>query len=204
MLYHLSEILRDTRIHLDYNEWDLPLVRIRDSDTLTLNQVIKSKILPATREVLLEASPCDLAPGKPVPTQLLWPQGKGCGMAILPLPDDFLRMLTVRLSDWERPARVITDADPEYRWQASRFPGVRGNPSRPIAVITQDATGVVAELYASNRPGAVELSYAQYVPMPAIIDQHITLPGRLYDAVIDRITALCTTTFSSNPTNTNL
>ena len=187
MLYSIRQIVSDTRVALDHNAEERPLIQLRDSYTLTLDQLIASKIEPAAREVMEAADPLLLAPGRPVRTQLSWERQPGWGMAVLPLPDDCLRLLSVRLSDWSRPARIITDTHPDYRWQSSPFAGVRGNPDRPVAVVTQRPTGWVAELYSSSGGDGVTLLQAQYAAVPLVVDGHVEWPQRLHHDIISRI-----------------
>jgi hypothetical protein len=188
MLYNLSDILRDTRIYLNYNGADQPLVSQCDTDTLMLDDLILSKVAMATREVLEASPPWLTGPGIPLCSRRLsWPEGEGRGMAILALPDDFLLLRTIRLSDWHRPARIIREDDPAYAWQSSPFIGVRGNPSRPVAVIVQQPQGWIAELYSSSAGPGVTVMTAQYHPVPKVIGSTIDIPPLLYDAVIHRI-----------------
>ena len=117
-------------------------------------------------------------------------------MAVLPLPDDFLRLLSVRLSDWHRPARIMADTDADYRWQSSPFAGLRGNPSRPVAVICTQPQGRVLELYSSTAGPGVTIAMAQYVALPQIIDGGIEIPRRIYDAFISRMGELTRLSFT--------
>ena len=66
MLYNLSDILRDTRIYLNYNGADQPLVNQCDTDTLMLDDLILSKVAMATREVLEASPPWLTGPGIPL------------------------------------------------------------------------------------------------------------------------------------------
>lgn len=190
MLYSVRQIVSDTRVMLDHNAEERPLIRIDDPYTLTLDQLIASKIETAARQVLEEAPLHSLAPGKPLRVSLAWVERPGWGMAVLPLPDDFLRLLHVRLSDWRRPARIITDTHPDYRWQASPFAGVRGNPDRPVAVVTQRPTGLVAELYSSAGGPGVTIEQAQYIAVPLIANEHIEWPQLLHYDIVSRIALL--------------
>ena len=195
MTFPIQRILRDTRILLGRNACDRSLILACDTDTLHLDQLIISKIERAAREVASEAQTVDLAPGVPLRTALEWPEGVGRGMAIMPLPDDFLRLLRVRLSDWRRPARIIGDNEPMARWQASRFHGIRGNPERPVAVITMQPTGRVAELYASYAGSQVRIHEAIYMPVPRIREHALDFPERLYEQLVERIAVLTANTF---------
>jgi len=187
MLYSVRQVIADTRIALDHNADERPLIQVDDPYTLTLDQLIAANIQPAAREVLAAADPQRLGAGIPVEASLVWPERTGWGRALLPLPDDFLRLLSVAVSDWRRPARIIADTHPDYRWQSSPFAGVRGNPDRPVAVVCQRPWGRVAELYSSCGGSGVTLLHAQYVAEPHITSGHIEWPEALHHDIITRI-----------------
>ena len=199
MKYSLSQIISDTRIWTGHNREDRQLIAIGDPYTLSLDELIRSKVEIAARNVLLEAPASLLMPGYPIHTQLIWQDSQGRGMAMLPLPEDFLRLLSVRLSDWRRPARIISDDHPASRWQSSPFAGVRGNPARPVAVITATPAGRVAALYSSKAGPSVRILQAQYVPTPRITDGFIRLPETLYPEVVARIAHLTMQSYQSDP-----
>lgn len=199
MKYSLAQIISDTRIWTGHNREDRQLIAIDDPYTLSLDELIRSKVEIAARDVLLEAPAALLMPGHPIHSRLIWEDCPGRGMAMLPLPDNFLRLLSVRLSDWRRPARIISDDDPACRWQSSPFAGVRGNPARPVAVITATPAGRVAALYSSMAGPAVRILQAQYVPCPRITDGFIRLPEALYPEVVARIAHLTLQSYQSDP-----
>ena len=199
MNYSLSQIIADTRIWIGHNREDLPLIAIADPYTLSLDELIRSKVELAARMVVSEAPAQMLMPGCPVRTRLSWQGRPGRGMAMLPLPEDFLRLLTVRLSDWRRPARIISDDDPSCRWQSSPFAGVRGNPARPVAVVTASPAGKVVELYSSMAGPSVRLIQAQYVPCPRVTDGWIRLPESLYHDVVARVAHLTMQSYHTDP-----
>ena len=96
------------------------------------------------------------------------------------LPSDLIRVLSVKVSDWIRPGRIISENDDEYKLQTSRF-GVRGNVERPVAAIVHAGGKRYIELYTSNSDDAtLDLSY---VKLPSINAGTIDLPQGLVDAV---------------------
>lgn len=192
MRYPVRKIIRDTRVSLDFNQEETPLVECCGAGNLTLDDIIRSKVEWATRIVAQRLDNLLLAPGTPIRTTLAWPGGTpGVGMAVMPLPDDCLRLLSVQLTDWLRPARIITENDPEYLWQSSPFHGVGGNPARPVAVICQRPTGLVAELYSSTAGRRVAIEKAQYVPVPRITpDDFIHIPSSAYEDVVMQVASL--------------
>jgi hypothetical protein len=188
MTYDLHTIIRDTRILLDLDSRERPLIP-HSGGRPHIDSMIRAMLLPAVRTVIQHADIHLLGPGEPIRATLAWPEGRpGVGMAILPLPDDCLRLLAVKLTDWKRPARIQRETDAEYAWQSSTFTGIRGNPDRPVAVVCQRPTGEVAELYSSNSRDGVGVDMAQYAPMPQLhADNTIRLHEAIYHTVINQM-----------------
>lgn len=188
MTYTLAKIIRDTRIMLDLNICERPLIAPDRYENLDIDSMIRAVLIPAALEVMEESDDMLLTPGKPIRALLAWQEGTpGMGMAILPLPDDCLKLIAVKLTDWCRQAQIKKETDAEHAWQSSPFPGVRGNPDRPMAFICQRPTGLVAELYSSNTTNGVGIEYAQYVPKPHVeAADTIRLPDAIYHDVIVR------------------
>lgn len=104
------------------------------------------------------------------------------GVARLPLPADFLLLHSLRMSDWERPVAKVL---PHSHWLralcGSRWHGLRGVPSRPLAFFgIADGEGGSASrcllLYSSRSPQAT-LAEGWYMPAPRIgADDTISVP----------------------------
>lgn len=92
------------------------------------------------------------------------------GRVIITLPEDFLLLLSLRLSDWERPVREVLRPDNWlYRLQNRRWEGLRGSPSRPLAFFTTDDEGRPALELFSSEPGAdVSVTEGSYIPRPKV------------------------------------
>lgn len=204
MRYPVRKIIRDTRVSLDFNQEEFPLVEACGTGNLTLDDIIRSKVEMATRCVVQHLDNLLLAPGNPIRTKLAWPGGtQGVGMAVLPLPSDCMRLLCIQLSDWLRPARIITEDNPEYQWQNTPFLGVGGNPARPVAVICQRPTGCVAELFSSTGGRKVAIEKAQYYPLPRITeDDCIHIPATAYGDVVRQLAVLTAETLGYNKEKT--
>ncbi|MBR6980133.1 MAG: hypothetical protein IKH88_09910 [Prevotella sp.] len=200
MRYPVRKIIRDTRVSLDFNQEETPLLENCGAGNLALDDIIRSKVEMATRHVVQQLDNLLLAPGTPIRTTLAWPGGTpGMGKAVMPLPFDCMRLLCVQLSDWHRPARIIMEDDPEYLWQHTPFLGVGGNPARPVAVICQRPTGWVAELFSSTAGRKVVIEKAQYYPMPRITeDDSIHIPSMAYDDVVRQLASLTAETLGYN------
>lgn len=104
-------------------------------------------------------------------------------VGVLSLPTDFLRLITIQMSDWERPARIISEDDAEYLLQSSRWSGVSGNPQKPVAAIVQGTSGTTLELYSCASKGAT-IKRGRYLKVPSISKGKIELCPLLKDAVV--------------------
>ena len=185
MLYSLHHIISHVRVLLNYSPESRPLIDVHDDPTLSINRMIATMLPMAVRQVLLTAPLAAIDTLRPLSGKLSWKQRPGVGMAFMPLPDDFLRLASIQLSDWQRPAHIITEESPEYDLQSSRFPGVRGNPNRPVAAIVRYSFGLVAELYSSIGGENVTIRKALYVPEPHLDADHcIELPKTLFHDIM--------------------
>jgi hypothetical protein len=184
MTYNVSDIVEEIRVALDQNMSSTPLATLGDIDTLSLDELIESKIANAAR-IVEERAPRELLDaGDNIPntTNIGWPDanlgGGGASIRIpsgifrghVSLPVDFLRLLTFKMSDWYRPVtEAITEADPLYMRQFSEFPGIRGNPQKPVVAIVTGMSGLELEFFSSAVTSTV--SIARYVKIPAITTQ---------------------------------
>lgn len=162
-----------------------------DPDTLELDELIESKIEPGVRLTLMEAPPALLESGHQLSREK---QGAfhidADGRGWVNLPSDFLRLLCFRMSDWERPVfSAISESDPEYELQSSRYKGLRGTPQKPVVAIVRRMEGLALEFYSSKDATATPVQ-CLYMPEPKIEDGGIDLPRRCYGAIVCRIGAL--------------
>ena len=189
MLYHLSEICREVRIALRQNAVSQPLAGLGDIDTLMLDELIASKVEKAARQVLTEAPLGELEEGLPFEAEVVWHRMPAHRWGYVLLPDNYLRLVCFRMSDWCRAATLITQDDPRYRWQQNRFPGICGNPQNPIAVEVTYPIGRVLEFYSCGLDTCAHVTHARYIPIPRLhpVDKTIHLPRRLFIPLVDRI-----------------
>ena len=165
MIYQIQDIERDVRIALDENDVSTQLVQMGDVDTLALNDIIRSKIVEAVRRVELAAPAHLLEEGHDFSSGIYW-NGDGSGWVLL--PDDFMRLIAFRMSDWERTVyEAISVDDPLYAKQSSRYKGIRGNVQKPVCAIVNRAEGKALEFYACKDNTAM-IVRAGYLPYPSI------------------------------------
>lgn len=182
MIYKIHRIARDIRIAIDENKTSEQLITDEDIDTLSLEDIVRSKIVEAVRRVITNAPVHLLDGGVPFGDAVFW-RSNLSGWILL--PDDFMRLFIFKMSDWERPVyEPITAADPQYNLQFSRYKGIRGNPQKPVVAIVSRAEGRVLELYSCKSKEAT-VEQAVYFPLPKL-DEYggIDIPERCYTSVV--------------------
>ncbi len=193
MIYKLTEIARDVRIAMDQNMTSEQLIATKDIETLSLEDIIRSKIVEAVRRVETAAPVHFLEEGHNFGDAVYWGDLES-GWVLL--PDDFMRLISFRMSDWERTVHAaISVDDPLYAKQSSRYKGIRGNVQKPVCAIVNRAEGKALEFYSCNSEEAY-VSCASYLPYP-YIDEYdgIDICERCYTAVIYTVAALVLTTY---------
>ena len=190
--YSVEELIKEAKVAIDENISSQPLASLGDLDTLTLDEILLSKVEDAARLVEESAAHHLLDAGKPFATSVTWENdvaGYGAGRTLL--PTDFMRLISFRMSDWYRPVtEAITEEHPLYDQQSSRYLGVRGNPERPVVAIVHGESGQVLEFYSCQAGPGVRVSAARYLPIPTIKDGEIELCPKLQRAVVYRLASM--------------
>lgn len=179
--YAVSELVKEVKVLLDRNQESADLLTPTDSDTLSQGELIQSKIVDAAR-IILKDAPASMLDGKTFDgLNTAWAETNGAYVGTVYLPSDMIRLLDVKVSDWNRSAEIITEEDDAYKIQCSRF-GVRGNPERPIAALIHNSGNRYLELFTSkSNTATVSLTY---VGMPFISEGNIDLPETLKDSIV--------------------
>ena len=179
----MNRIKQDVRVCVDQNRNTDALFEAADIDSLTLDEVIESKVLEAVERVH-KSAPYDLLElGHNFGTTGLFWGDMESGWVVL--PSDFMRLVVFQMSDWERPVySAISATDPEYKRQRSRIKGLRGNAQRPVCAIGMRPEGKVLEFYSCKDVNA-QVMTAVYMPFPKIVNNNcVDISERCYDAVI--------------------
>jgi len=182
MIYQLDNILRDVRVCLDQNMSSSTLSLSEDIDTLSLDDIIRSKIVEACRRVETEAPYYLLDGGSNFGDELYW-EDSYSGWVLL--PPDFMRLVVFEMDDWEQAVyTAISTGSPDYELQRGRVKGLRGTPERPVCALAVRGEGKVLEFYSCKNSDAL-VSRAVYLPYPSIdADGGIDICERLYEAVV--------------------
>lgn len=179
---------RAVRVAIDMNKGDEPLIMEGDTDTLSLDEIIMAKLADAVRLVEMEAPATMLESGHDFGDNIfIGEDGKG----FVILPEDFMRLISFRMSDWKRTVfEAISENDSQYALQSSKWKGICGNPEKPVCAIVRRSEGKVLEFYSCNDNTAI-VTQATYVPIPRIdIDGGIDVAENCYRAAIYRAASL--------------
>lgn len=185
MQYRVEDFIREVRIALDRNMSSDALAALGDTDTLALDDIIRSKVLDSVRTVEMEAPLYRLGPGIPFGESIAWDAQEGIGSGYVLLPKDFLRLIAFQMTDWNQAVyEPITPADPRYGMQKSRFPGIKGNPQKPVVALVNKPIGMALEFYSCQGGQGTAIAIASYLPEPRIIEGEIGIPAQIKDAAV--------------------
>ena len=198
MRYNLEDIKEAVRIVLDENEASDNM--LADIDTLSVDEIIRSKVEEAVNDVHLTAPVHLLEPGNDFADSIAWDKepGKGSGWTLL--PEDFHRLIGFKMSDWERPVySAILPDDPLYALQKSRFAGVRGNTQKPVCALVMRPEGRALEFYSCGAGEDVCVTMAVYLPVSRIVCEGISICERCYRSVIYKVAGLTALSMGKDP-----
>lgn len=192
MEYPVEQLVREAKVAIDENVSSEPLASLGDLDTLTLDEIIGSKVEDAARLVEQSADHSLLDAGQAFGGAIYWDGDiVGYGAGRINLPEDFMRLIVFQMSDWAYPVTTpIDDTDPRYLMQSSRYGGVRGNPERPVVAIVHGPTGMVLEFYSCETGPGTHIKSAHYIAVPKIVGGSINLCPKLKRAVVYRLASL--------------
>lgn len=193
MIFKIPDILREVRVSLDENGVSDELLMTGDVETLSLDDIIRQKVPEAVRLVHTAAPTYLLESGHNFGEAVYWGDLES-GWVLL--PDDFMRLLMFRMSDWERAVyTAISTEDEEYERQRSRFKGIRGTSQKPVCAIALRPEGKVLEFYSCKSEEA-EVAQATYLPYPKVDEfDGIDISERCYRAVVYMAAALTLQTY---------
>ena len=188
MIVQADKMAKDVRIAVDMNRESTPLLLDGDTETTSFDDIIYAKLTDAVRMVEMEAQLNLLEQGHQFGDNVVWGEdGKGWIL----LPDDFMRLVVFKMSDWRHSvSEAITQDDPKYSRQWSRWKGICGNPEKPVVAIVNRAEGNVLEFFSCHDDTAT-VEQAVYVPLPRIdLDGGIDVSEKCYKAAVYRAAAL--------------
>lgn len=195
-VFQIDKIIEDVRVSLDMNQNSGTLIGINDEGTLSINEMIQSKIVEAVKRVHITAPSHLLDFGNNFASSITWNSNGKSGWTIL--PNDFMRLIAFEMSDWETSCfEAISTDDIKYKMVRSRFP-VMGTPQKPIVAISISPIGKILEFY-SCRDSSATVNKAVYLPYPNIDSYNsIKISQRCYDSTIYTIAALVLAALGEN------
>lgn len=186
MLYRLAEIKESVRLLMNQNRHDTGLGLEGDTETLDLDQIIEDCVCKGVRRTHLKAPVYRLEEGHWFGDDVYWTD-ETSGYVLL--PDDFLRLVAFRMSDWRRACfNAIEPGSSDYAMQSSPYAGIRGNIDRPVCAVVNRAEGKALEFY-SCVGNKAHVSRAVYIPEPKVEGGAIDISERCYPTALHAIAA---------------
>lgn len=138
------------------------------------------KLLDESGEWVLRVVPLHaIGKGKMLCADKFSPRADGSGS--LPLPPDFIRLISFKIAGWQRPVIApIYDYDPQYRLQFNKV--LRGGVAKPVVVISKG--GTLLEYFSSPMGTSAKIEDARYVGY-TIVDE--SYPANLRDLLAWRV-----------------
>lgn len=184
MRYPVVQLIKEVRVMLDENTSSTAIAGLEEVPTLMLDEHIESKLEDAARIVISEAPLPELGTGEEFASSIIWESSPGVGKGTIHLPQDFLRLVSFKMSDWRVSVTdPIDEQDPRYALQQSRYAGIRGNPQRPVVALVPTPVGVDLEFYTCTGGESVHVDKARYLSIPKIKEGQIELPVKLKRSV---------------------
>lgn len=198
--YSIEQIIEQVRIKYDeFGVHESEMVVFPES--IDMNTIIASNVGTAYRFVVFNAD-LSMLEGKTLADDSAFSiDGELVGH--LPLPDDFMRGVTARLSSWKSsPSSIIEESSTEYRKQAD--PYACGTAEYPVVALIHTNYGRELEFYKAKTKDDTLKSFV-YIPAPPD-DLHtgagsIQVADQLSDAFIYYVAALTATTFREDVAN---
>lgn len=199
-IYSIEQIIEQVRIIYDEFEAD-GCEMVVSPDNMDMNTIIASNVGAAYRFVMFNAD-LSMLEGKTL--------ADDSGFMIddelvghLPLPDDFMRGVTLRLSSWKSsPSSIIEENSTEYRMQAD--PYACGTAEHPVVALIHTNKGKELEFYKAATKEDKLKSFV-YIPIPTddlyTGSGYIQIADQLSDAFIYYVAGLTATTFREDVAN---
>lgn len=201
MGYTTSDLIKEVRVVLDHNMEDTKLKEFSDTNTLTLDEIIESKLIDAAN-VIGENAPFYMVDNaknaiKDTELKLEFATAAKTGYNIYvvktSLPNDFLRIISVKMEDWVRDVKVETDENSlDYEMLFSEFSGTVGTPRNPKVRISKSENSIY--LYCSEKDKKLEHFY--YLPKIQEAGENMDISSLLKRAIVYYAASLTAATYS--------
>lgn len=180
--YQVSQLKEKIRVALDENMSSTALAELGDIDTLSLDELIESKIEDAARIVVQEA-PLSLLSDMTTPYTTMSVSATAPYKATVDLPDDFLRLASIKLRSWPYAVYEVLPSDAPLYIQAHSPYGVVGTKDRPLVFMSVGANAKkTLELFSAS--GSSDTLSCLYIKQPKIADNAIQLGTQIVRPVV--------------------
>ena len=180
MTCSVSTLVSDIRVALDQNMSSTALSTLGDVDTLSLEEIINSKIEDAAEAVALKAPLAMLSDvSEDITATSTLMQQNTRYVTTLGLPSDFLRLVRFRLNSWSRAVNEAYGIDSPLYAQARSPYGIRGTVERPLVFIIPSSLAGQKILEAYCGVSGDTIVDKLYVKKPTINNSNIVLASLL-------------------------
>lgn len=193
----VDDLVNEVRVTLDENSPESSYL-YESSDNIELDDIIRSKVLDAIRLALEDAPLSFLEPTK-ITTPTITGNDDGSGKVAI--PDDFLRLVGLKLKGWNRGVSMVYNKGSEMDYiQRNKY--TRGTYIKPVCVFshTDDGTRCLEYFVAAKEGDAYNhvVEHFHYVPLPTItIDEdggeYVSFPELLSFAIVNYCAGLVLT-----------
>lgn len=177
-------IINEVKIILDQNESDSELIAENDIDQLTTDELIEHLLYNALERVYSIAPLGLLADVAKVYKNPEWDSESDKYAQITDAPDDYLRLIYVKLKGWDKGVTsFIDEEDPLYFEYRSPYVGIRPTIDDPgVAVVYSDeGEGMKIQCYPKTGEGGV----IRYISSSDAFDgDEITIAGLVYQGFL--------------------
>lgn len=127
---------------------DTPLQEVTIADESATDNIIESLLDESAIEILLKAPFHRLDITSATPS--LMPDSTDKATGYIQAPDDFLRLVSFRMSDWQRPVtELAVKGDAISMRQYNKH--IRGKTAKPVGVLAKNDTGIIIEYFSTNK-----------------------------------------------------
>ena len=106
------------------------------------------------------------------------PESVDNGTLIFRMPDDYLKLHSLKMADWEEDVTEVEPADSLRYALGANAPEWMVCAERPMVKEVRDSLGIALHVYGSRRQGRAE--QLLYVPRPAFDGEHLTISRAAY------------------------
>ncbi|MDE6637499.1 MAG: hypothetical protein K2K32_04595 [Muribaculaceae bacterium] len=191
MVCTLDQLQRDVMSRLGENPQPQPSYEVIDipAPVDVIRQKIASYLPEIGSRLIREASSDSLGDGEGIDVSVV-KRKMPCGLyaADVKIPEDFLRLVSVKMSGWTRSVnQLIKSGDKEWSRQWSAESGIAGSPWRPKAYMVREGQGLMLRLIGcEDEDDALDWLRVCRCPVPDATGS-FHLPSSLYAFLVSEI-----------------